>query len=147
MHHDFWYVLVDERGDPAFEGVGADIVSFSTDRQVLVAHLRNAVWGKNQRIIEGVAAQLKIYSNKNDIIDPSIAPLQASALVGDRGESEDAPLFVVVPQVSRGKHRKTNSSLFTLHCFIHSCSSRHHNFTPTSKYGFSTCSPSTVSFI
>ncbi|TPX49644.1 hypothetical protein CcCBS67573_g10148 [Chytriomyces confervae] len=76
MNRAVWYLLIDERGQPAFDDV---------------------VWEENQRIIEGVAAQLKVYSNKDNIANPAMA-LKASALVGDGGGSEDMPLFVVVPK-------------------------------------------------
>ncbi|KAI8841086.1 hypothetical protein BJ741DRAFT_646702 [Chytriomyces cf. hyalinus JEL632] len=96
MNRDVWYLLVDERGQPAFAGVGADAVSFDSDVIVLVMHVRKKVWEENQRIIEGVAAHLKVYSTKDDITGK--IPLKASALVGDGGGSEDMPLFVVVPK-------------------------------------------------
>ncbi|KAI8828112.1 hypothetical protein BJ741DRAFT_713848 [Chytriomyces cf. hyalinus JEL632] len=94
MNRDVWYLLVDEGGQPAFDGVGVYLVSMSTDANM--AHLTKKVWEENQRIIEGVAAQLKVYSTKDDIT--AKIPLKASALVGDGGGSEDMPLFVVVPK-------------------------------------------------
>ncbi|KAJ3396349.1 hypothetical protein HDU80_009993 [Chytriomyces hyalinus] len=95
MNRAVWYLLVDKRGQPAFDDVGADKVKISTDADV--ADVRDSVWEENQRIIEGVAAQLKVYSNKDNIANPAMA-LKASALVGDGGGSEDMPLFVVVPK-------------------------------------------------
>ncbi|KAI8837504.1 hypothetical protein BJ741DRAFT_577501 [Chytriomyces cf. hyalinus JEL632] len=89
-----WFLLVG-RGQPAFDGVGADKVKISTDGDV--ADLRKKVREENQRIIEGVAAHLKVYSTKDDITDPANA-LKVRALIGDGGGTEDMPLFVVVPK-------------------------------------------------
>ncbi|KAJ3190918.1 hypothetical protein HDU82_003780, partial [Entophlyctis luteolus] len=61
--------------------------------------LREESVGENQRIIEGVAAQLKVFTSKDDAVNAK-QPMRLSAPVGDRGASEDSPLFVVVPKNS-----------------------------------------------
>ncbi|KAJ3395527.1 hypothetical protein HDU80_010298, partial [Chytriomyces hyalinus] len=96
MNRDVWYLLVDERGQPAFDGVGADAVQISTDADV--ADLRKKVWEENKGdvLFRVSAVRLKVYSTKGDITEK--IPLKASALVGDGGGSEDMPLFVVVPK-------------------------------------------------
>ncbi|KAI9348146.1 hypothetical protein BDR26DRAFT_854046, partial [Obelidium mucronatum] len=97
MDQDIWYSFINESGNPAIEGVGADTVSFRTDKKVLITHLRTAVWEKNQRIIEGVAAQLKVFLNKDDITD-SAKELTAGTSVGGDHVTEETALFVVVPK-------------------------------------------------
>ncbi|TPX42347.1 hypothetical protein CcCBS67573_g10519, partial [Chytriomyces confervae] len=84
MNRDVWYLLVDERGQPAFDDVGADSVSFGSDVNVLVTHLRKKVWEENKDdlLYRVSAVRLRVYSNKDNIADPAMA-LKASALVGD----------------------------------------------------------------
>ncbi|TPX41688.1 hypothetical protein CcCBS67573_g10558, partial [Chytriomyces confervae] len=46
MNRAVWYLFVDERGQPAFDDVGADKVKISTDADV--ADVRDSVWEKNK---------------------------------------------------------------------------------------------------
>jgi hypothetical protein len=91
-----WYSLVDGEGAPAFERAIFDKVNLSTGSDVV--DLRDAVWNKNQRIIEGVAAQLQIYSNKADITDLTKVPLAEDMSVDGMGQKKETALFVVVPK-------------------------------------------------
>ncbi|KAI9328969.1 hypothetical protein BDR26DRAFT_873368 [Obelidium mucronatum] len=100
-----WYFLVDERGDPAFEGVGAQKVKFNTEENADVADLTTEVWKRNQKIIDGVAGQLKVYSNKEDIGDRTKV-LEADAPLKGMGEGEDTSLLVVVPDSPASKKRR-----------------------------------------
>ncbi|KAI9314698.1 hypothetical protein BDR26DRAFT_887074 [Obelidium mucronatum] len=96
MNRDIWYLLVDGKGDPAFEDVGAYFVSFSTEETVHVADFVEKVWLQNKNKLRDVdEPDLKVFSNKEDITDETKA-FKASALVGDRGENEDVPLLVRV---------------------------------------------------
>ncbi|KAJ3347716.1 hypothetical protein HDU83_001878 [Entophlyctis luteolus] len=97
MNRDIWYLLVDERGDPAFEGVGANFVSIGTEGAV--GHLRKKVWEVNKKdlLLRISAARLKVYSNKDDIADPAKA-LEVDAPVIGMGEDKRTTLFVVVPK-------------------------------------------------
>ncbi|KAI9329887.1 hypothetical protein BDR26DRAFT_872076 [Obelidium mucronatum] len=81
LRHAVWYFLVDERGDPAFEGVGAHKVKFNTEENADVADLTTEVWKRNQRLIDGVAGQLKISETKK--------VLEADAPLKGMGEGED----------------------------------------------------------
>ncbi|KAJ3334471.1 hypothetical protein HDU83_001284, partial [Entophlyctis luteolus] len=92
MTRDMWYWLIDDHGNPAFSSVGMFFVTITPEANI--GHFTKKVWEENQRIIDGVAAQLKVFTSKDD------APMRFSAPVGDRGASEDSPLFVVVPKNS-----------------------------------------------
>ncbi|KAI9329989.1 hypothetical protein BDR26DRAFT_871926 [Obelidium mucronatum] len=67
----------------------------------MVAHLRKKVWEatKDSLFKSTVASQLKVFANKNEIVD-SANSLEADALVGDRGKSADLPLLVLVPKTA-----------------------------------------------
>ena len=97
MNRDVWYYLVDEQGD-SFKGVGADIVSINTESKVV--HFRDAVWAKNKEgLLKGVSAvQLKVYTTKDNITDPTKEPLEVDASVNGMGEQKREALFVVVPK-------------------------------------------------
>ncbi|KAI9329884.1 hypothetical protein BDR26DRAFT_1011589 [Obelidium mucronatum] len=100
-----WYFLVDERGDPAFEGVGAQKVKFNTEENADVADLTTEVWKTNQKIIDGVAGQLTVYSNKEDIGDRTKV-LEADAPLKGMGEGKATSLLVVVPESPASKKQR-----------------------------------------
>ncbi|KAJ3001460.1 UNVERIFIED_CONTAM: hypothetical protein HDU68_006892, partial [Siphonaria sp. JEL0065] len=92
-----YYYLIDKQGK-AYQGVGADTVSISTEADV--ADFRKRVWGKNKDgLLKGFSAvQLEVFAKKDDSIDSTKKPLNASGPVGDRHADEDTALYVVVPK-------------------------------------------------
>ncbi|KAI9333850.1 hypothetical protein BDR26DRAFT_840128 [Obelidium mucronatum] len=97
MKRDIWYLLVDDRGDPAFKRASPYFVSFATEDRVVVSHFARKVWEENKDgILSSVDAHdFEIFSNKKDVCDPTKA-FKASELVGDRGANKDQPLLVHV---------------------------------------------------
>ncbi|KAI9329882.1 hypothetical protein BDR26DRAFT_718506 [Obelidium mucronatum] len=94
-----WYRLVDADGEPH---ANTDATRAFVSETAIVDDLKTAVWDKNQKIIDGVAGQLKVYSNKEDIGDRTKV-LEADAPLKGMGEEEDTSLLVVVPDSPASK--------------------------------------------
>ncbi|KAI9329881.1 hypothetical protein BDR26DRAFT_872063 [Obelidium mucronatum] len=97
-----WYRLVDADGEPHSN---TDATRAFVAEAAIVDDLKTAVWDKNQKIIDGVAGQLKVYSNKEDIGDRTKV-LEVDAPLKGMGEGEDTSLLVVVPDSPASKKRR-----------------------------------------
>ncbi|KAJ3346120.1 hypothetical protein HDU83_003355 [Entophlyctis luteolus] len=95
MNQDIWYLLVDQNGEPAFEDIDTDKVRVSTEGDL--ADFRTAVWEKNRDDLRMSAARLKVFSNKDALLNKD-GPLESDASVNGLGETKKTPLFVVVPK-------------------------------------------------
>ncbi|TPX73512.1 hypothetical protein CcCBS67573_g05216 [Chytriomyces confervae] len=73
MNRHVWYLLIDESGQPAFDGVGNDRVKISAEGDVV-----------------------DVYPTKDDIT--AKMPLESSDPVSNEHADKNAPLFVVVPK-------------------------------------------------
>ena len=102
-----WYLLVDTSGN-AFKNATADKVSVPSDADI--ADFRKAVKAENVNKLAGVAAQLKVFKNKDAL---SSEPLDEETPVSGIGESEkrkkDA-LLVLVPESRVLSHSSSDSS-------------------------------------
>ncbi|KAJ3399940.1 hypothetical protein CcCBS67573_g05215 [Chytriomyces confervae] len=97
MNRHVWYLLIDESGQPAFDGADIDKVKISAEADV--ADVRDAVWEKikGDLLFGGVSpVRLKVYPTKDDIT--AKMPLESSAPVSNEHADKNTPLFVVVPK-------------------------------------------------
>ncbi|KAI9321163.1 hypothetical protein BDR26DRAFT_883578, partial [Obelidium mucronatum] len=96
MNQKVWYYLTDEEGK-AYQGVGADTVSISSEADVV--DFRDAVYQENKAGLSGVSAvSLKVYSSREDITDSTKGPLVFDVSLKGMGKGRTTALYVVVPK-------------------------------------------------